>query len=151
MDQSKHLTGALDKQIGGSHYKKGIQPFHLSFANCHDGCTHAMIKYMTRHRRNEPEKGYEDCCKAHHITGIRLDLIDLIGLPGLAQVPRVKINDYVASNELAVEDAACVYAIESWHEKTHVNHQTWHYHIRKLIRTAALAAYPTLYKEEDFV
>jgi len=159
MATKPELSGALDKQVGGNHYKKGIQPFHLSYANGHDGCIHAMTKYMTRHRRKDPEKGYEDCQKAHHITGIRLDLISLVGEPAPPPRPRLPIQDYVEANELVTQDAVAVYAIEAWHERWNAGsatrqgatHEMWHNNIRSLIRAAAQAAYPEFYNEKDFV
>ncbi len=142
---------ALDQQVGGQHYKKGIQPFALSMANGHDGCIHAITKYMTRHRRKDPAKGYEDCQKAHHITGIRLELIKVYGLPRAPSAPQIMIRDYVKSNELCLTDAAAIYAIEAWNERSNVDHEKWHDGVRQYIRAAARYAYPETFNEEDFV
>jgi hypothetical protein len=151
MNDPDKLTGALDLQVGGNHYKKGIQPFALSFANNHDGCTHAIQKYMTRHSRKDPEKGYQDCQKAHHITGIRLDLIRTFGVSVPLPTPQIAIEEYVKANELSLSDAVVVFAVEAWHGRTNVDHKKWHDHIRRLIRQAAETTYPNLYDEKDFV
>jgi len=150
MTKDIHGSTALETQIGGDHYKSGIQPFQISMANGHDACTHAMNKYVTRHRRKPPEKGYEDLKKAHHIAAIRLELMTLYGVHHPPHKPLIGIADYVTSNKLAAPDAAAVYAIEAWHERMHCDHQRWHDHIRSLIRKAALAAYPDTYSEKDF-
>jgi len=151
MVKTQEPSDALDKQVGGSHYKKGIQPFEISMANGHDAAVHAMNKYMTRHRRKDPEKGYEDCQKAHHIAGIRLAMIQRHGPPYVQRYRPVPIQEYVESNELGIADACAVYTIEAWYERSNVDHQKWHDHIRKLIREAARSAYPETFNEEDFV
>lgn len=56
--------GALEKQEGGSHYKKlKIQPMEYSMANKLDACQHTAIKYVTRFR---DKGGIEDLRKAIH-------------------------------------------------------------------------------------
>lgn len=142
---------ALDLQVGGSHYKRGIQPFALSLANNHDGCIHAICKYMTRHSRKDPAKGYEDCQKAHHIVGIRVSLLRIYGTSPNSRAPQIKIQDYISANELGSEDAGAIYALEAWHERANVDHLAWSEHVRKRIRIAARTAYPNLYNEKDFV
>lgn len=53
---------ALDKQVGGDHYKKlKIQPMQYSMANNLDACQHTAIKYITRFR---DKGGIEDLHKA---------------------------------------------------------------------------------------
>lgn len=144
-------TRDLDKQVGGDHYKTGIQPFALSMANGHDGCTHAMQKYMTRHRRKPAEKGYEDCRKAHRIAGIRYELMMQYGVHHPPAKPLIRVGDYIAANRLEPADASAVRAIESWHERVDTDHKDWLSRVRSAIRQAAIAVYhPDLFKEEDF-
>lgn len=55
---------ALDKQIGGDHYKKmKIQPFEFSMANGLNPIQHTILKYVTRYKE---KKGLEDLLKARH-------------------------------------------------------------------------------------
>ena len=55
---------ALQKQIGGEHYKKlKIQPMEYSMANGLDACQHTIIKYVTRFR---DKGGIADLEKAKH-------------------------------------------------------------------------------------
>lgn len=58
-----------NKQIGGSHYKKGIQPFEYIDANNMDFFEGNVIKYVTRHKE---KNGLEDLDKAiHYIEEIK--------------------------------------------------------------------------------
>jgi len=44
--------GALDEQVGGDHYKDcKIQPLEYAYANDLNVCEHAIVKYITRHRK----------------------------------------------------------------------------------------------------
>lgn len=52
-----------DKQVGGTHYKQGIQPFEYIRANDLDFFEGNCIKYVTRHRK---KNGAEDIKKAIH-------------------------------------------------------------------------------------
>lgn len=55
---------ALDKQIGGQHYKDlAIQPMEYSIKNNLDALQHTVIKYITRHKT---KNGVEDIEKAIH-------------------------------------------------------------------------------------
>lgn len=53
----------LDRQEGGSHYKKGIQPVEYINANGLDFFEGNILKYITRHRS---KNGREDLKKARH-------------------------------------------------------------------------------------
>lgn len=55
---------ALDKQIGGGHYKDlAVQPMEYSMLNGLDPCQHTAIKYITRFREKD---GIKDLDKAIH-------------------------------------------------------------------------------------
>jgi hypothetical protein len=73
MDQ--HPEGgmsALDKQIGGDHYRKlKIQPMEYSMANGLDPCQHTIIKYVTRFR---DKGGIADLEKAKHTIDLLIEL-----------------------------------------------------------------------------
>ena len=53
----------LEKQVGGSHYKKGIQPWQYVEANQLDFFEGNVVKYVTRSRQ---KNGLEDLLKAQH-------------------------------------------------------------------------------------
>ena len=53
----------LEKQVGGSHYKKGIQPWQYIEANQLDFFEGNVVKYVTRSRQ---KNGLEDLLKAQH-------------------------------------------------------------------------------------
>lgn len=53
----------LKKQVAGSHYKKGIQPWEYIEANKLDFFEGNVVKYVTRNRR---KNGLEDLLKAQH-------------------------------------------------------------------------------------
>jgi hypothetical protein len=64
MTYPKLETSALDKQVGGDHYKKlKIQPMEYSMGNGLDACQHTIIKYVTRFR---DKGGIADLDKAIH-------------------------------------------------------------------------------------
>lgn len=55
---------ALDKQIGGTHYKKqGIQPIEYILQNKLGFCEGNIIKYVTRYKQ---KNGLQDLEKAKH-------------------------------------------------------------------------------------
>ena len=62
---------ALDKQVGGDHYKKlKIQPMQYSMANNLDACQHTAIKYITRFR---DKGGIADLEKAKHAIDMLIE------------------------------------------------------------------------------
>ena len=62
----------LDKQVGGSHYKKyKIQPVEYAMANDLNYCQANAIKYITRYR---DKGGIEDLNKAIHNIEILIEL-----------------------------------------------------------------------------
>lgn len=63
---------ALDKQIGGSHYKKyAIQPVEYAMLNNLNYCQANAIKYITRYK---DKGGIEDLRKAIHNIEILIEL-----------------------------------------------------------------------------
>lgn len=140
---------ALHVQVGGSHYKKGIQPFQLSLANGHDGCIHAIQKYLTRHARVEPSEAYESLSKAHHICMIRVECIELYG-PITPRDPQIDIGLYVSANELDMKTGNTVRIVESWHNHPECDHLLRANAIRASIRDVAATFYPQFYTRKDF-
>ena len=64
--------GALDKQVGGSHYKdKGIQPIIYIHANNLGFCEGNVVKYVTRWR---DKNGIADLEKAKHYIELLIEL-----------------------------------------------------------------------------
>jgi len=60
------LPEALDKQVGGSHYKGlAIQPMAFSIANGLNACQHTAVKYIVR-KKGDKAKRLEDLDKAIH-------------------------------------------------------------------------------------
>lgn len=62
---------ALDKQIGGDHYKgQAIQPIEYCVRNNLGPCESAVVKYVTRHKL---KNGRQDIEKAIHYLQLLLD------------------------------------------------------------------------------
>ena len=58
------MTKAIDRQIGGDHYKKlKIQPMEYSLANNLNAAQHTVVKYVTRYK---DKGGLQDLEKALH-------------------------------------------------------------------------------------
>ena len=65
---------ALDKQVGGSHYKDcGIQPVEYIYANHLDFLEGNVIKYITRHRTKGD--GEKDIRKVIHYAEMILEMV----------------------------------------------------------------------------
>ena len=65
-------TSALNKQVGGSHYKdKGIQPIIYIHANELGFCEGNVVKYVTRWRS---KNGIADLKKAIHYLELLIEL-----------------------------------------------------------------------------
>ena len=143
------MTDSMNQQIGGDHYKQGgIQPFALSMANGHDGCTHAIQKYLTRFPLKD---GIEGLQKAHHICAIRYDLMMQYGVHHPPEKPLVGIADYLRSNKVKGHAAAAILAMENWHRTVDTDHGRARDNVRRLIRQAAEHHYSEAYNREDFV
>ena len=64
MRVGQESKGALDNQVGGSHYQKyKYQPMEISIANNLDALQHTMLKYVMRHK---DKNGVEDLKKVIH-------------------------------------------------------------------------------------
>ena len=144
------MTKALDLQVGGNHYKTGIQPFELSHANAHDGTTHAIQKYLTRHARLVPEEGYKSIRKAHHITALRAELLETYPAAHPDQC-LIQINHYISANGIDNVTANAMRHVEFWHQDPTLDPGATASIIRDLILSAAEHHYPQLFKKEDFV
>ena len=57
------FDSAIEKQVGGNHYKKAIQPVQYTYANGLNFFEGNVIKYITRHRS---KGGKADLEKAIH-------------------------------------------------------------------------------------
>ena len=65
-------TSALNKQVGGSHYRdKGIQPIIYIHANNLGFCEGNVVKYVTRWRE---KNGIADLEKAKHYLELLIEL-----------------------------------------------------------------------------
>ena len=65
-------TSALNKQVGGSHYRdKGIQPIIYIHANNLGFCEGNVVKYVTRWRE---KNGVADLKKAIHYLELLIEL-----------------------------------------------------------------------------
>lgn len=74
--QSRFAAGALDVQVGGSHYKDfAIQPIVFSMANDLNACQHSAIKYIVR-KKGDQAKRLEDIDKAIHFLRIYREMIE---------------------------------------------------------------------------
>ena len=67
----KKSTSALDKQVGGGHYKdKGIQPIQYIFANNLGFCEANIVKYASRWKE---KNGIQDLEKIIHYTELLIE------------------------------------------------------------------------------
>jgi len=63
---------AIDKQIGGDHYKfMPIQPMEYSMKNNLNACQHTAIKYVTRYK---VKGGKQDLLKAIHCLEMLIEM-----------------------------------------------------------------------------
>ena len=143
---TKELLG-IGKQVGGSHYQGGIQPFQLSHANGHDGCTHAIQKYLTRHRKKH---GILDLQKAHNICYIRVDTQSMYG-KWHPPKPMMMMGDYLRSNSIDPITARAIVAMEEWFRKVDCDDLREADKVRSLIRQCAENFYNQDYLREDFL
>ena len=68
---------ALDKQVGGSHYKDcAIQPVEYIYSNGLDFLEGNVVKYITRHRTKGD--GEEDIRKVIHYAQMILEMVYLM-------------------------------------------------------------------------
>jgi hypothetical protein len=65
----RRMSKALNKQVGGSHYKLPIQPVEFIYKNDLDYIRGNVIKYVTRKKN-----GAEDILKAIHYCEMLLEL-----------------------------------------------------------------------------
>ena len=66
------MSKALDKQVGGGHYKDcKIQPIEYIMANKMNYCEANIVKYITRHHL---KGGEEDIKKVIHYCELLLEL-----------------------------------------------------------------------------
>lgn len=102
-------NNALTVQHGGDHYKGlAIQPIVLSMANQYDACIHSAIKYLSRHRE---KGGREDLNKTLHFCALRI-VTKPEGYP--AAILGIPIKQYIEQNEIALEEARIMSALDQW-------------------------------------
>lgn len=65
------VESALNKQVGGSHYKTAIQPIEFIHANKLGFCEGNVLKYITRWRN---KNGIADLEKAKHYLELLIEL-----------------------------------------------------------------------------
>jgi hypothetical protein len=69
---AKTISSALNKQVGGAHYRdKGIQPIIYIHANNIGFCEANVVKYVTRWR---DKNGVADLNKAIHYLELLIEL-----------------------------------------------------------------------------
>lgn len=72
MEKQNNKENAMEKQVGGDHYKKySIQPMEYAFRNHLDPLQFSVVKYITRFR---DKKGKEDLEKAKHCIDMLIEL-----------------------------------------------------------------------------
>jgi hypothetical protein len=96
--------GALDRQVGGSHYcGLPIQPFEFSASQNLDSFAHTIMKYITRW----PNKGgIKDLHKAKHTAELRCQLLN--------RVKPILFRDFVKKNGLRQLEEAALLALDLW-------------------------------------
>ena len=62
---------SLGRQVGGSHYKSGIQPLEYAFHNNLDGFQAKIVKYITRWK---DKGGMQDLEKCKHVLEMYIEL-----------------------------------------------------------------------------
>lgn len=106
---------ANNMQIGGNHYRSGIQ--HWDLIDVYnvgylEGCA---TKYITRWRN---KNGVEDLRKALHfvkkLAERRQDAPQVEISERIPQVPRQVINEYLAANQLTGDDADIISHLLTW-------------------------------------
>jgi len=71
LEEVREMTSALDRQVGGSHYKgMTIQPIEYIMANNLDYCEANVVKYISRWRN---KGGVEDLRKVKHYVDLLID------------------------------------------------------------------------------
>lgn len=65
-------SGAKTRQVGGDHYKKGIQPVDFAFENGFDCYQFSINKYITRHKE---KGGLKDLLKALHFLEMYIETL----------------------------------------------------------------------------
>lgn len=96
------MTTAIDRQIGGSHYKAmKIQPLELGYANQYDAPIYSAIKYVSRHMNKDGRQGLE---KAIHCVEFALEMVNKHGYRECRDT--IPIWDYIVSNKFSGPEAA---------------------------------------------
>lgn len=70
-DDDVECSSALDKQVGGDHYKTAIQPIQYIHANGISFCEGNVIKYVSRWKN---KNGIADLEKAKHYLELLIEL-----------------------------------------------------------------------------
>lgn len=71
LERQKMMENALNKQVGGDHYKKGgIQPIEYIFANDLDFASGNIVKYATRWKY---KGGIQDLQKIIHYAELLIE------------------------------------------------------------------------------
>lgn len=97
----------LDRQVGGAHYKMGMQPIEFGMMNAWDFAACSVLKYVSRYRR---KNGVEDLRKARHFVELRAELKHYWFEPK----QRTPMSRYILLNKIEGLDAAVLVALESW-------------------------------------
>lgn len=114
--QASGSAGALQRQVGGSHYISKIQHVEFCQANRIPWCEAAAIKYIFRHRS---KNGIQDVEKAIHY----LELLQALDYGRRDEVPMdmnpdnfdIPLKRFLEENEIPEAEAQCISNI-CWHQ-----------------------------------
>lgn len=112
---------ALDRQVGGQHYKSlAIQPVVFIMANHMGFCEGNVVKYCTRWRE---KGGIEDLRKVRHYLQFIQEDADYMAMLSLARSycyagawwrDAITAEDYIRHNDLDREEAGVIRHITTW-------------------------------------
>jgi hypothetical protein len=72
MKKDRNEAPAMEKQVGGDHYKKlAIQPMEYAYKNHLDPLQFSVLKYITRFRDKD---GLKDLEKAKHCIDMLIEM-----------------------------------------------------------------------------
>ena len=76
-DMDTLATTAIESQVGGGHYKKGIQPLEGTFANFgYEGVAAAIYTLVNKYLTREKGTHRQDLTKAIHVLQMQLEFYD---------------------------------------------------------------------------
>jgi len=102
------MTNALERQVGGTHYKgMKIQPLEFAMANAWDAGAFSILKYLSRHAT---KNGLQDVEKALHFIDLRDHFYEHV----TAGDTKIAMSDYIVQNAFAGPTATALYHLYLW-------------------------------------